>query len=112
MYGEKQAEFTPFLQFFLANVNRFNQEKKEEIYLSHPHTATEKERIIPNAIERKKTIYESVFGKIFTVLLGFVIILFLVYGLPYMGIPSLLKLYIFLIPGFFYMAYRVFIKKG
>ncbi len=105
MDGAKKAEFKLFLSYFIAQVENYNQSiqpAKEDTKM--PASAT--------PIKRKKTIYETLWGKLFTLLLGLFILAVIGFGLPYMGSTSFFKLTVVIIPGFMYMAYRVFIKKG
>jgi hypothetical protein len=111
MYGERKADFSVFLQTFLAHVERYNlsQQKSgtpEPRHSLHTHI-TQGEALI----ERKKTLYETVWGKLITVLLGIFIVLVLLFAGPHMSGPSVFKLNFVLIPGFAYMFYRTFLKK-
>lgn len=105
MYGAKKAEFRLFLSNFLAQAENYNQ-------AIQPSEASHKTPVSVTAIEREKTIYETIWGKLFTILLGIFILTVIAFGLPYMGSTSYFRLAVVIIPGFLYMAYRVFIRKG
>jgi hypothetical protein len=67
----------------------------------------------PVQIQQRKTFYETIWAKAFTILLGFFIvgILFLMVTTSYVSATSMFKLFVILIPGFIYMWYRVFREK-
>jgi hypothetical protein len=110
MYGAKKDEFGSFLTCFLSQVEDYNQ----SLPTTAPATTYANTNPVADLtpIVRKKTIYESIWGKLFTVLLGIFILAAIGFGLPYMGATSFFKLGVVIIPGFLYMAYRVFIRKG
>ncbi|HNY54125.1 MAG TPA: hypothetical protein PKI86_00800 [Chitinophagales bacterium] len=110
MYGEGKKDFTLFQQYFIENVEAFNSEHK----IQPPSSAVKKMGTsIPDEglfIKRRKTFYETIWGKIVTVLLGIFILFIFLFARPYMNGFSVFKLYFVLIPGFAYMAYRSFVK--
>lgn len=112
MYGERKDTYTNFLDFFLKQVELFNQTNKvtvlSKMETAHSPVSSPQKQL---TIERKKTFYESIWGKIFTVSLGFFILALLIYAKSYMSATSLFKMYCVLIPGFMYMFYRTFINK-
>lgn len=107
-YGIQTADYSEFLQAFVNKVNEYNQ-----LALSSSTAPAEQSINNPEAkpIVRKKTIYESVWGKIFTIALGLFILYIVKYWSDYLSATSLFRVAIILIPGFLYMAYRVFIKE-
>ena len=110
MYGEGKKDFTLFQQYFIENVEAFNSEHK----IQPPSSAVKKMGTsIPDEglfIKRRKTFYETIWGKIVTVLLGIFILFIFLFARQYMNGFSVFKLYFVLIPGFAYMAYRSFVK--
>lgn len=104
MYGEKKESYTILLNLFLEQVNQIN-DNRAVAGLELQHT------INPPLIKRNKTIYETIWGRIFTILLGIFIGVLLIYGKPYMSGSSMYKMTFVLIPGFAYMVYRTFISK-
>ncbi len=108
MYGTRKDEFCSFLTCFLAQVEKYNY----SLQTAAPAGADSKRTTDYTPILRRKTIFETIWGKLFTVSLGIFILLVIRFGLPYMGATSFFKLGVVIIPGFLYMAYRVFIRKG
>lgn len=108
MYGERKEGFENFVRYFLAQVNKHNEQThRTEPPLSTANVNTPKQM----EIKREKTFYESIFGKVFTIALGVFIALLLVYGKSYMNGSATFKLNFVLIPGFAYLFYRTFISK-
>lgn len=110
--GEREAEFLLFLNCFLENVEHYNQQKQITEPVEAPKQAQGFLHEEKPLIERRKTIYETFWGKLFTVLLGVFIVLVFIYARSYMGGTSVFKFYFILIPGFAYMFYRTFMKKS
>lgn len=110
MYGEGKSDFKLFLQCFSENVEAFNNEHKKLPPAASMNTDVLSMPEQDLFIKRNKTFYESILGKIITVLLGIFILLIFLFARPYMNGFSIFKLYFVLIPGFAYMAYRAFIK--
>jgi len=108
MYGEGKKEFTLFLNYYLDCVRQFNSEHKAQPSAATIQSDTSPVKEAELFIKRKKTFYESIWGKVFTVLLGVFILLIILFAGPYMSGFSVFKLYVVLIPGFLYMAYRTF----
>ena len=110
MYGEGKKDFTLFQQYFIENVEAFNNEHKIQPPSLEVRTTVAS---IPDEglfIIRRKTFYETIWGKVITVLLGVFILFIFLFARPYMNGFSVFKLYFVLIPGFAYMAYRTFVK--
>ena len=109
MYGERKPDYDEFLSAFSEQVKQFNHDNKTPQQPSAASTASlpaENKRI-----EREKTFYETIWAKLFTIVLGvFIVIVFLFAG-PYMSASSVFKMNFVLLPGFAYMFYRSFIKK-
>jgi hypothetical protein len=108
MYGEGKSDFNMFQQYFIENVEVFNSEHKIQPSVPSIKTNVPDEGLF---IKRRKTFYETIWGKIVTVLLGIFILFIFLFARPYMNGFSVFKLYFVLIPGFAYMAYRTFVKQ-
>lgn len=110
MYGERKAEFDEYQTYFLEAVNKINQSNSTN---RTPESTQPKISIITSndvLIKREKTFYETIFGKLFTILLGITIVAIFSFSLS-LNRTSWFKLDAVLIPGFVYMVYRTFIKK-
>jgi hypothetical protein len=107
-YGIQRADFSVLLQAFLNKVNEYNTNTAAIPVQTVAGTESKEPKKL---IQRKKTIYESIWGKLFTVALGLFIVYIIRYWSDYMGATSMYKMVVILIPGFLYMAYRVFVKE-
>lgn len=110
MYGERQEGFDAYVSFFLASVDKINLGISSN-YSTQNRSQKSNQNISSGLfIERKKTFYETIYAKIFTLLLG-ILIAFILTFKSSLNITSWIKLSVVLIPGFAYMAHRTFIKK-
>jgi len=114
MYGERRQDYTIFLNTFLEMVHIHNEKTKLQIP-SQPSTMpinagipTEKSN---HVITREKTFYETIYAKLFTIVLGIFIVSLLFNYSAYLNGSSIFKLIAVIIPGFIYLVYRSFIKK-
>ncbi|MEZ5025741.1 MAG: hypothetical protein R2739_04100 [Chitinophagales bacterium] len=110
VFGERKDSYDKFLACFLSVVNEINI-GRNVVVASSPtqETITSKFDTAP-IIERKKTFYETIYAKIFTLLvLAFIIVVLLKFSSNLSG-ASIFRLG-FIIPGFFYLFYRSFIKN-
>jgi hypothetical protein len=110
--GEHLAEFEAFLAAFKEYVEAYNSQVAP---LQQAHTATDQQTPTPEikTIEQRKTFYETIGAKIFTIILGVLIAIFLYLWATtsYVSNISAFRLFVVLIPGFIYVWYRVFAKK-
>lgn len=114
--GVRQAEFAAFRDRFLQLVNDYNQRvapapaPTEAVQPVVPDTATTRAAA---PIQQRRTFYETIWAKLFTIALGAVIVffIFLLVTTNYVGPTGVFKIFVILIPGFFYMWYRVFREK-
>ena len=104
-YGDKSSSYQLFLNVFLAQVNAHNEQAQNRYNLSVPSFSNP---ITP--IERKKTFYEGILGKFFTLIIGFFIVGIFIYGSSYIKGTVFFKLYFVLILVFLYLFYRTFIS--
>lgn len=110
MYGERKAGFDAYVSFFLAAENKINSSIGTNIKLETTERKSNTSTFTNEFIVREKTFYETIFAKIFTIVLGIIIVVIFTFGYS-LNTTSWFKLIVVLIPGFFYMAYRTFIKK-
>lgn len=114
MYGERRQDYTIFLNAFMEMVHIHNEKTKLQIP-SQPST-TPVNASIPTVksnyvITREKTFYETIYAKLFTIVLGIFIVSLLFNYSDYLNGSSIFKLIAVIIPGFIYLVYRSFIKK-
>ena len=105
MYRERKEAYDAFLKLFLTQVSKHNSQVQDA-----PTPASYLFTQPTNEIKREKTFYQSVFGKLFTIVMGLFIGLIIFYGKGYMTASAVLKLNVVLIPGFFYLVYKSFIE--
>ncbi len=110
--GERLGAFL----VFLANFKQIVAEHNQHIVPANSSVGTAASvahRPEEKIIEQRKTFYETVWAKIFTIFLGAVIVVFLFLWAttPYVNSIAAFRLFFVLIPGFVYMWYRVFGKK-
>lgn len=108
MYGERKEGFKEYEAYFLKSVNKINASISSDIIPETTQTNLDTNTLNDVLIKREKTFYETIFAKIFTILLGVFIAVIFTFSL---SPTSLFKLIVVLIPGFIYMFYRTFIKK-
>lgn len=110
MYGERQEGFDAYVSFFLTSVDKINLGISSNYNAQNISQESNQNLSSGLFIERKKTFYETIYAKIFTLLLGILIAVILSFK-SYLDITSWIKLSVVLIPGFAYMVHRSFIKK-
>lgn len=108
MYGERKEDYDLFVAYFRKQVNLFNEQIHNVVASEKTPT---KKPTSSTFIKKEKTFYETLFGKIITLLIGVMILLLLTKGKPYLTSSAKMKLFIVLIPGFFYMFYRTFLQN-
>jgi hypothetical protein len=111
--GVRKADFEVFLDTFKKLVAEYNALAAASPAASASSADQQTSTKAPELIRQRKTFYETIWAKAFTVLLGFFIagIIFLMFTTSYVGATSMFKLFVVLIPGFIYMWYRVFREK-
>lgn len=111
--GVRKAEFEVFRTEFLALVNGYNQRVAPAPVHTEATVPVVPETATAPPIQQRRTFYETVWAKVFTVALGALIVffIFLMLTTNYVGLTSIFKIFVILIPGFGYMWYRVFREK-
>lgn len=109
MYRERKEAYDAFLKIFLTQVNEHNS-LLQNAEATVPETQSFTQPLYE--IKREKTFYQSISGKLFTMVIGVFIILIIVYGKGYMTASAVLKLNVVLIPGFLYLVYKTFIEDN
>ena len=112
--GERFEEFKTFLLSFELLVAEHNRHISPAVAAnSNIGTVNSQGIRDEKIIEQRKTIYETIWGKIFTIILELVIVFFIYLKIttPYVNNIATFRLTVILIPGFIYMWYRVFMQK-
>lgn len=110
MYGERKEGFNAYQTYFLESINKINGNISTNILPKNVQTNINTTTLNDSFIKREKTFYETIFAKIFTVLLGIFIAGIFSYSQS-LSTTSWFKFIVVLIPGFAYLVYRTFIKK-
>ncbi len=110
MYGERIVAYNQFLSTFLSIVNVQNESRKMQkttVTSSAIPTITD----VPELIQRKKTFYETIYAKLFTIAVGVFLFVILTKGVAYLNTSSFFKIGLVIVPGFLYLFYRSFLKN-
>lgn len=109
--GANKEDFSLFKKAFIQQINLINNQTTDKTILN-PNTSIN----ITNktAIKRKASFYESIWAKIYVILLCLIIaayVTFLIFNPKYIKDSIVFKLFVVIIPGFIYMFYRTFKEK-
>lgn len=111
MYGERIVAYNQFLTTFLSIVNVQNESRKMQPTTKVTASAIPTTLEATELIQRKKTFYETIYAKLFTIAIGVFLFIILTKGIAYLNNSSIFKIGLVIVPGFLYLAYRSFIKN-